>query len=146
MSKIAVQFFGHLRTFEKCLPYLKKHLLNNYDCDIFMHTWDTYNHNSKTWHTNFKNSNKKVNQEEIIKKLNIKPEQIKIEHQDLYTKDEIIVRGYKFAVQGLMSVYHSIKTVNKLREDYQKKHKIKYDMVVCIRPDVLLLDLILCFF
>ncbi len=140
MPRIAVQFFGHLRTFEKCLPSIKRHLLNRYECDIFMHTWDTYNHNSKTWHNNFKNVNKKVNQEQIIQKLGILPEQIKIEHQKLYTDDKIIVHGYEFALQGLMSVYHSIKTVNKLREDYQKKHKIKYDMVVCIRPDVVLLE------
>ena len=64
--KIAIQLFGHLRTYKKCLPALKKHLLNKYDCDIFMHTWDTYNHNTKTWHKNkSKNLQNKVNQDEM---------------------------------------------------------------------------------
>ena len=50
--KIAVCFFGHLRTFKRCAPYIKKNLLNHYDCDLFMHTWSEYNHNTKTWHDN----------------------------------------------------------------------------------------------
>jgi hypothetical protein len=37
--KIAVQLFGHLRTYKKCFPALKKHLLSKYDCDIFIHSF-----------------------------------------------------------------------------------------------------------
>lgn len=138
MPRIAVQFFGHLRTFNKCLPYLRKHLLNNYDCDIFMHTWDKYNHNTQTWHTNFKNVNKNVDKDEIIKQLKIKPEQIKTETQGIYSTDKYIARGREWGLQGLISMYRSMKAVNDLRENYQKKHNIKYDFVVCIRPDILL--------
>ena len=50
--KIAVCFFGHLRTFEKCAPKLRENMLNKYNCDIFMHTWDKLNHNTLTWHAN----------------------------------------------------------------------------------------------
>lgn len=31
--KIAVCFFGHLRTFKRCAPYIKFNLLKHYDCD-----------------------------------------------------------------------------------------------------------------
>ena len=37
--KIAVQLFGHFRTFEKCAQALKENLLDRYDCDVFIHTW-----------------------------------------------------------------------------------------------------------
>lgn len=140
MPRIAIQFFGHLRTFEKCLPALKKHLLDRYDCDIFMHTWDMWNHNTMTWHTNFKNASKKVDKLEIMKKLNINPDQIQIEHQETYSTGKFIARDREWSLQGTYSMYHSVRAVNKLREDYQKKHKIKYDLVVCIRPDILLME------
>ena len=138
--KIAVQLFGHMRTFKKCYRALQKHLLSKYDCDVFIHTWDVYNHNTKTWHTNFKNVNKKVDQNKIMKIYGIGPEQIKIEHQRTYSKDKFISRGREWALQGLMSMYRSVKAGNALREKYQKKHKVKYDLVVCIRPDILLFE------
>ena len=50
--KIAVCFFGHLRTFKECAKHIKHNLLDKYDCDLFMHTWSTYNHHTKTHHEN----------------------------------------------------------------------------------------------
>ena len=137
MSRIAIQFFGHLRTFEKCFPSLKRRLLNHYDCDIFMHTWDMYNHNTQTRH---KNANKTVDKQYLMKKLGISEEQIIIEHQEIYNTGHYRGRGCTFGLQGIVSMYRSINTVNNIREKYQKKHKVKYDMVVCIRPDILLTD------
>lgn len=140
MPRIAVQFFGHLRTFKKCLPALKKYLLNYYDCDIFMHTWDVYNHNTKTWHNNFRGATKAVDKDKIKKLLKITDEQIIVEHQEIVDTGKFFANDVEFSLQGLKSVQYSIKSVNKLREDYQKKHKVKYDCVVCIRPDILLMQ------
>lgn len=50
--KIAICFFGHLRTFKRCAPHLKRNLLDQYDCDLFMHTWSTLNHQTITHHEN----------------------------------------------------------------------------------------------
>ena len=63
--KIAVCFFGHLRTFKRCAPYIKLNLLEHYDCDLFMHTWSDYNHQTKTWHEN-QPIEGKVSKQEII--------------------------------------------------------------------------------
>ena len=63
--KIAVCFFGHLRTFKRCAPYIKFNLFKHYDCDLFMHTWSDYNHQTKTWHEN-QPIEGKVSQQEII--------------------------------------------------------------------------------
>ena len=48
--KIAVQFFGHLRTFMDCYNSINENLLNRYDADVFFYTWDRLDHNTKTWH------------------------------------------------------------------------------------------------
>ena len=139
MTRIAIQFFGHLRTFKRCFPALKRHLLNCYDCDIFMHTWDVYNHNTQTWHKHTRGVNKTVNKDKIIKYLGIKDEQIIVEHQEFVDGGKFKARGGEFSLQGLKSVYRSIASVNALRENYQKKYGVKYDCVVCIRPDIKLL-------
>lgn len=139
MTRIAVQFFGHLRTFEKCFPSLRRYLLNHYDCDIFMHTWDTYNHNTKTWHNNSRGKNKPVNKAKIMKILGINDDQIIVEHQGIFDTGHFYADGVEFDLQGLKSVYHSMKSVNKLREQYQKKYNIEYDCVVCVRPDIMLM-------
>ena len=81
--KIAVQIFGHLRTFKECFPFLKKNLLDKYDCDVFMHTWDTIDHSTKTWHNNFMpntNDNVELIKEDLISLYKIK--KLKIEHQN----------------------------------------------------------------
>ena len=39
--KVAIQIFGHLRTFERCAQSLNANLLDQYpDHDVFLHTWD----------------------------------------------------------------------------------------------------------
>ena len=65
--KIAVQFFGHLRTFEKCAPSIQQHILSKFDCDVFMHTWSDTEHSTQTWH-NSKSKISKVN-EKILEKI-----------------------------------------------------------------------------
>ena len=36
--KIAVQVFGHMRTFQKCAPILNNKFLDKYNFDVFIHT------------------------------------------------------------------------------------------------------------
>lgn len=48
---IAIQLFGHLRTYEKLAPYFIKNVVNEnaldgYKIDIFIHTWDELDHNT----------------------------------------------------------------------------------------------------
>ena len=39
--KIALCFSGQPRSYEKGYEYYKKNLLDHYDVDVFIHTWDT---------------------------------------------------------------------------------------------------------
>jgi len=80
--KIAVQFFGHMRTFEKCAPSLKKYFLRYYDCDVFIHTWSTLDHDTKTWHKH-KKSGHSIDQSQFENKIQslYSPKKIKIEDQ-----------------------------------------------------------------
>ena len=137
--KIAIQLFGHLRTYKKCYPALKKHLLDRYDCDIFMHTWDTIDHSTKTWHKNrSKNPLKKID-ENTLKNL-YHPKALKIEKQIPKDLGVLTANNRKISIFGIHSMFYSMKSVNDLRQKYEQDNAFKYDFVVFIRPDILLLE------
>lgn len=48
--KLAILLFGHMRTFEYSGQFFMKNVAEYYDCDIFIHTWDTIDSQTKSWH------------------------------------------------------------------------------------------------
>lgn len=136
--KIAVCFFGHLRTFKRCAPYIKFNLFKHYDCDLFMHTWSNYNHQTKTWHEN-QPIEGKVSQQEIIDTYG--------EFKNIIIEDQIVenlgdvtisIDNKKISLFGLKSMYHSMQSSYNLCEQYALKNDINYDLVVMVRPDIAL--------
>ncbi|EAJ2693240.1 hypothetical protein DA713_09005, partial [Campylobacter coli] len=127
MKRLAVQLYGHLRTYEYTYisfikNIIKPNLEDGWVIDIFMHTWDTLSSSEKSWHQNkfIFNERKLLNSEiKIIKEI-YNPKEILIEHLD---KDEY-------------GLHKTVNRVNKLREEYEKKHNIKYDFIIYTRPDV----------
>ena len=139
--KIAIQLFGHLRTYDKCYQYLKNHLLNKYDCDVFMHTWSSMDHNTKTHHDNRMVSSTSVYplKESLVRRITRDKENIIIEDQHNKDMGEIItIHNMRISIFGIKSMFYSMGKVNELREKYQRKHNINYDIVLFIRPDILL--------
>ena len=138
--KIAVCFFGHLRTFKRCAPYIKYNLLNHYDCDLFMHTWSEYNHKTKTWHNN-KYIKGIVTKEKIlsvykdIKDIIIEKQIVEDMGNITVTSDNKIISLF-----GIKSMYHSMQTSYTLCEQYAKNNNIEYDFILMIRPDIVLSD------
>lgn len=137
---VAVCFFGHLRTFKECAPHLKHNLLNKYNCDLFMHTWSTYNHHTMTHHEN-RDIKGIVDKDTIINTYG-EFKEIVIEEQVVKDMGTVNVTwsDKKVSLFGLYSLYHSMKSSYSLCEEYSKKNNIAYDLVVMIRPDIALLD------
>ena len=138
--KIAVQMFGHLRTYKKCASMLKKHLLDNYDCDVFMHTWDSVDHMTQTWHNYRISPDKKLTPSELEKEVrkSYSITDMKMEKQIVKDLGTINAIGKDISLFGMKSMLHGISEATRLREKFQKQHKIKYDFVLTIRPDILL--------
>jgi len=139
--KVAVQLFGHLRTYNKCYKYLKRFLLDKYDCDVFMHTWSTIEHSTKTHHDNKMLINSSAYKEEdfLIKNITRFSENLLIEEQYPQDLGDIItLHNMHISIFGIKSMFYSMGKANKLREDYERKHNITYDYIIFIRPDILL--------
>lgn len=137
--KIAVCFFGHLRTFKECATHIKHNLLDKYDCDLFMHTWSTYNHHTKTHHEN-RDIKGDVNKNLIVKTYG-EFKDITIEKQIVKDMGYVnITRSQTISLFGIYSLYHSMKESYSLCERYSREKNIKYDLIVMVRPDIALLD------
>ena len=148
--KVAVQFFGHLRTFEKTYQSVQKNLLSHYDCDVFFHTWDTmemkfrsYPRKPGAWFSD-KTTFSPLAKENIALKIKkyYNPTTLLIEKsREIKPSQETIIQSpinpqAKLHFPGLISMYYSRYRVNKLRMDYEDKNNITYDWIVLIRPDV----------
>lgn len=139
-TKIAVCFFGHLRSYKKCAPFLRKNFLNYYDCDLFMHTWETLDHSTKTWH-NLKKIEGSTNKDDIIKSYG-KFNGIKIEKQNVEDIGVLrIIKNYQgkentISIFGILSMFHSIVESINLQKKYSIEHNIKYNYILFIRPDI----------
>ena len=138
--KIAVQLFGHMRTFEKCAPSLKKYFLRFYDCDLFIHTWSKLDHDTKTWYKR-KGVIQHISQltlEDKIQSL-YQATRIKIEDQIPENMGSYESSNSRtLSLSGIKSMFYSMEQTNKLRESYEAQSKVKYDYVLMIRPDILL--------
>lgn len=139
--KIAVQLFGHLRTFEKCTRNLQKNLLDLYVADVFIHTWSETEAATQTWH-NEKCTARHVDEviKEKIEKL-YHPVSLKIETQNLPAEDisvPCLHNGgtHPISAAGLNFMLYSQKQVNTQRRNYEQQHNVRYDYIVMIRPDV----------
>ncbi|MCV3457204.1 hypothetical protein L8X28_05470, partial [Campylobacter sp. CNRCH_2016_0050h] len=128
--KIAIHFYGHLRTYKKTYEYFVKNILHpNYtfasNIDIFFHTWDELNTTDGMGPSrrlfNAKLNHVSVTKEDIKELLSLyKPKRYIIEKKDVfYGRDA------------------SIKRVYKLRKEYEKEKCFTYDYYIFLRFDLL---------
>lgn len=139
--KIAVQLYGHLRTFRKCAPALKKHILDHYDADVFIHTWDRTEHDDKSWYSDNVKCNAEPVNDALLAEIETlyAPKAIKVETQNFFeevghfgTHDEIHI-----SLQGVKYMTYGKYAVNQLREEYAQANNVLYDYVVVLRPDIM---------
>ena len=128
-KRLAVQFFGHLRTFRKTFESFQKNVVeanraDGYEIDIFMHTWDELEIIKANWtNTNNDIRGKKVSECDLeFVKSHYKPTAFSIEKMT-------VEHGLKL----------SMETVDNLRRKYENAAEgIKvYDWIIMTRPDIL---------
>ncbi|MDY6509617.1 MAG: hypothetical protein ACN6NY_01325 [Acinetobacter faecalis] len=138
--KVAVCFFGHLRSYTQCAPFFNANFFKYHDCDLFMHTWSTLDHSTQTWH-NLKATNGEICRDSIINAYTDFKE-IKIEKQ--IPKDFGVINIQRnnsdsksqMAIFGIDAVLYSMRESFKLCENYMLKNEVNYDFILFIRPDI----------
>lgn len=146
MKRLAVQLFGHLRTFEHTAESFLKNVVeaniqDGYEVDVFIHTWNQVNTNTITHYnqdgTQIKESDvtneiaKRVQELYQPKKLLIEPQR---EHEEFLIETKY---GGKYSIKGPFNVTYSMMKSSEIRQEYEKAQNIEYDWVILTRPDVL---------
>jgi|11BtaG_2_1085332.scaffolds.fasta_scaffold01040_6 hypothetical protein len=134
---ICLLISGHLRTFRECLPSIKRFLIDELDCDVFMHSWKEVESNTASWH-NSHMINRKVNNSDLlfIKDV-LSPKEIVLEDQhDFGLSDNL--HNSKMSLNGLKNMTLGFKRVYDLMKNYETKTRKKYDLIIKIRPDIML--------
>ncbi|ENM5889572.1 hypothetical protein FXE63_13660 [Vibrio mimicus] len=135
--KIALQFFGHLRSYRKTLPYQIAHIISEYNCDIFIHTWETEEHNDPTWHKSaLENESISItSRQDLIECYH--PVALEIEDNSIVVQQGYFNGNNNILLRSMKAMFHSQQKVNKLRREYSLTHSIDYDFVITLRPDVM---------
>lgn len=145
-KRIAIQLFGHLRTFRETSEYFFKNILQpikNIDCevDIFLHTWDELDAvQVRDFYTkDMKYAGLKLTEEEKQEALKIyNPKRFLFEQQSVLTENEIknVSEITKEQATIWKNLSHTICTSSQLRQEYEKENNIQYDLIIATRPDI----------
>ena len=147
-KRIAIQFYGYLRSYAECKDRFFKHLVEpiksaGYEVDIFMHSWDYIEGRVTSWHhektaLDSAEPPKTPPKEDLIALYDLKAIAItpQVESKD---DEKFIAIRYecKYRYKSLANAYYSLHSVNKLRLEYEKQNGVKYDFVIVTRPDLL---------
>lgn len=116
--KIAVCISGQPRAYDKAYEYLSKNLLNDYEVDIFFHTWENNVYETKDVVDLYKP--KSYNVTKSLPK----------EFASRFTN----IADPSYPAISTVSSYYSLFQASKLRIDYETEHG-QYDFVVKTRFD-----------
>ncbi|EDO7798042.1 galactosyltransferase [Campylobacter coli] len=131
-KKLAIQLFGHMRTYEQTYEKFKENIINvnlqdGWEIDLFIHTWDKFNSSSKSWH-------KDLN---LFSNNDYLKESDKNKIRKLYNPKILSIESLKEGEHGGLL---SKRAGNKIREEYEKQNNIKYNYILYTRPDILFLN------
>jgi len=134
--KVAICISGHLRTFESNFQSLKDNILNKYDCDIFVHTWDLMG----SAHRFTDNKLHLVDANKYLEKIQLlyKPKKIIIEPFRYFELTETVQRGNIPGRDGAgtVSMFYKIEACNTLKKEYEQEKGMTYDCVIRFRSDL----------
>jgi hypothetical protein len=125
--RTAFCFSGELRSIDKTYSLMKEKLMNRFsNYDIFYHTWSDDPDLSKIHYLENDSHTKNI----------LVENRITLPERPIYDKN----RRPEVFVQGLLRQLYCLKTCNSLKTQYEKENNFLYDVVVRIRPDLLLIN------
>jgi hypothetical protein len=144
-KRLAIQLFGHLRSFRKTYKSLLKNIVevnkqDGYEIDIFIHTWTETDHSDVTWN-NPDGEKRGVGITESIKSeiyTYYNPKKLLIEKQ--LVTDDFMVYGKvrkELKYKILLNLAYTAFKSSEIRNGYEKETGIRYDYVIVTRPDII---------
>ncbi|EAI3897837.1 TPA: hypothetical protein ACV154_001744, partial [Campylobacter jejuni] len=129
IKKLAIQLFGHMRTYELTYQKFRENIIevnlrDGWEIDLFIHTWDKFNSSSKSWHENLN----------LFSNNNYLTKEDKNKIQRLYNPKFLSIEPLEDGVHGgLLSKIRG----NELRKQYSNNN---YTYILYTRPDLLFIN------
>jgi hypothetical protein len=148
-KRIALQLFGHLRTFEDCYESLWQKVIevnqsSGYQVDVFIHTWNTLNEsNTRCGYTH--NDLTKIFDDERHAQIHQAYRPIKLVVDTQKSIEDKTVKHLLSEKEGeshyvnssrLYNMYYSMWQCNELRKAHESEAQVSYDFVIQTRPDI----------
>lgn len=134
--KVALCISGHLRVLDKTFYSIYKNIINLYDTDIFVHTWDSLGNP----HRPLDKCLMPLSSEQISEFINvkIKPKKFIIEPPKSFEISDIMKAKLEPGrdIVGILSMFYKIKECNNLKKEYEKENNLTYDAVIRCRGDL----------
>jgi hypothetical protein len=152
--KIAVCLSGQYRTFDKTYETWQRYLLSQYDCDIYLHTWDIIGNRVGKGDTHVTEDTSRLlyTEEQLEKKYHLQKvciesytspleEFIQKSARVKQIRDSIPANAYKInysqrRILHLYSMWYKALRCFEMMEQQQ----IQYDIIIKCRPDIQLVD------
>ena len=134
--RTAVLLYGHTRTFKQCAESLFEFFIKPLNSDVFIHTWDVCESVTPSWHNEHKSSIERIDYDQIDKTYN--PVDCIIETQPAYVPGEDTIVSDNISLFGYTRMFESLFKSNELKSKYELSNNFAYDLVLKIRPDILL--------
>jgi hypothetical protein len=129
-----------MRDWQTVFPNFKEKVIDRYSPDIFIHTWDDVGYWINSGTVSVHPESPKLDVTGVTTAY--KPKMIAVEAQSKYS-DIFQARASKFEVvkhkpQNIVSMYFSLYSGVNLVERYSTLFGVKYDLVIRLRPDMIL--------
>ena len=139
--KVAVVLTGHLRMFQKVFPNFKERIIDRYQPDIFISTWrDEGYWVPQEGRLGIQEGSPLVHEHEIRAAYN--PKELLME--DFYSLEPIFAERaknfptYYHRPRNIISMFYKMQSGVSLMKSHMIKTGTKYNLVIRMRPDMLL--------
>lgn len=138
--KVALCFSGMPRFWKETYNNFKKYIVDRYDTDVYIHSWETneysYGKHIHSYHNDFFDKNDMLEKYYPKKYLFENPESLSIDYS--YTEPNML----PISIKNVQSMYYSIKKCNDLIEDvYDVVIRARFDLMIKCEIDIIRYDL-----
>lgn len=140
--KVAVILTGHMRCWRDVYPNFKEKVIDRYNPDIFIHTW-----NEEGWWIPGDKKNEKgyfentpmVKAEDLVEVF--QPKGLVIEdwndYNELFEMRGSLYQNFAHRPKNIISMFHKLNRGISMMEDYVSQTGEFYDLVIRMRPDMI---------
>jgi hypothetical protein len=140
---VALCLFGQMRTYERTYNSINKNIISLLNPDVFIHTWEEI---GGTWKGSIENPSSQVIKPDTIEQL-YSPKKYEIEkfEEEYYHSINGVevpkkVRDMPNYGKGLLPMFYKIHKVTQLKREYERSEGFQYDIVILMRPDLLIFN------